>query len=122
MNIKLKNREIIAAHQAIKSIPGLKKSTEQGVYGLAKNQKKLADAIGPVEDANRALFKEHFGDETQVDQKHPRWLAYQEAARVLDAIENELDIHQVQKADVKATESEIAPATLALLWFMFSDW
>ena len=120
--MQLKNREIVQAIQALKAIPTLKKSPK-GTYALARNLAVLTEALRPIEDSARALFKEHFGSESAtVDAKHERMQEYQLAVRKLDDTVTELNLHKFSFDDLNLVENEINHEHLSAIRFLLEGW
>lgn len=116
--MKIKNSILVETANVLANLQPLKKAPKAS-FAFGKNLRKLKSLMEDITNTQKALLKEHFGDERPDD--HPNKAAYLKAFQDVLDTEVEFEPHKCSEADLNLDENPISPRELASLMWLIEE-
>lgn len=118
--MKVKNSQILETITAINSIGDLKQAPK-AVFALAKNLNKLKRAGEVIDEAKKTLWKQHFGQDTEVKKTDARLPKFNDELQKVLETEVDFSPHSIKLDELNLEVNSIIPSALSLVSWLIED-
>lgn len=118
--MKISNRKVIETVNAIQGIGSLSKAP-RAVFALAKNLNKLKVLKLDVDESQRTIFKDVFGDVPNVKDTDPKMPQFQKEWEKILNIEVEFEPHKFSSEDLNLDLNSMTSENLQLIGWLLTD-